>query len=331
MNSIYQQLMQELLESRIKMDEPLWKYSTFRLGGSADVFYQANTSNELISAIATAKKLKIPFFIFGGGTNILVGDRGFRGLVIRNNTNSIKLIGLRGGKMKRSSKTADIYSAFLEVDSGVAINRLVRYTVDQGFSGLQFFLGQPGSVGGAVYINAHNMRVGMYFGDCIESVKLLDAEGEVKSVPKNYFRFGYDYSIIQKTHEIVIRVILKMARGDKTLLWKEAQESLSYRQKSQPLGIMSAGCIFRNISTSDAVRIATPEYTCSAGYLIEQAGLKGKQVGGAKFSDNHANFIINTGSAKSADVLKLIALAKQKVKEKYQVDLQEEVILVGDF
>lgn len=329
----YQKLMEQIGESKISLNKPLDKYSTFKIGGKADLFVRAKNSEDLVSIIKSAGEYGIPFFILGGGTNLLISDNGFKGLVIKNESGKIKLAGIRGGNsnINRPPGTGMVQTVYLEVDSGVPVNRLVRYTLDQGLRGMEIFLGQPGTVGGAVYINAHNMKKNRFFGDNIISAKIISGQGEIKEVGMEYFKFGYDNSILQKSKEILISVLLKLDFDNRDRLWKEAQNVLTYRQKTQPYGVNTSGCTFRNISKSDAMRLATPDYTCSAGYLLDKAGLKGLVIGGAKFSDQHANFIINSNHAKASDVIKLIKLAKAKVKSKFGVDLFEEIVLVGDF
>lgn len=316
----------------MSINEPLAKYTSFRIGGAADLFYKAGTIQELVIAILEADRLTIPVFVIGSGTNLLAADKGFRGIVVKNETSRISLVGIRGNNLTAGkSAKIHVHTVFIKAESGVTINRLVRFTLDQGLSGLEVFLGQPGTVGGAVYINSHNLKMGKFFSDIVVEAKILDKEGQVSTVPASYFRFNYDQSLIQKTKETILSVTLKLVSFNKELIWKKAQEALEYRKLTQPMGQYSAGCTFRNINKSDAVRLATPNHTCSAGFLIESAGLKGVKMGGAQFSLEHANFIININNAKAADVLKLINLAKKKVKEKYHVEMKEEIILIGDF
>lgn len=323
MKSSVQKLIDTLGKDRISLNEPLWKYSSLHIGGPADLFFRAKQQEDILLSVAASRNLKIPFFILGGGTNILIGDKGFRGLIIKNETNRIQLVGLRGGKK--------LHTAYLEVETGVGVNRLVRFTIEQGLAGLEVFLGQPGSVGGAVYINAHNMRLGKFIGDAVYGAKLLNKAGNVVEVPHTYFKFGYDRSCIQESEDIVLSVLFKLEVGNKEELWQKAQSVLEYRRQTQPQGVFSAGCTFRNISKSDAVRIATPDYTQSAGFLLESLGLKGEKRGNACFSSEHANFITHKGQAKACDMLELINVAKKSVKDKYGIILQEEIVQVGDF
>jgi len=323
-------LIQKLGEQRVNRDTLLSKYTTIRLGGPAQLFYVAKTICELAESIKLSRKLKIPVYLLGGGTNTLFNDNGFEGMVIKNETGGIKFAGIRGESFRRSL-SSKIYSTvvFLDVESGVGVNRLVRYTIDQGLSGLETFIGQPGTLGGALWINAHNMKWGTYFGDHVYRAKILTKEGDVILVNKDYFRFGYDSCRIQKTGDVVLSVVLALNRGEKDDLWQTANEVLAYRKATQPQGIFSAGCAFQNIKKSDAIRVSTPNYTRSAGYLLDQVGLKGFAIKGANFSSQHANFLINDGKARSADVVELLALAKKRVYARFGVLLKEEIQLVS--
>lgn len=311
---------------RVKINEVLDRYTTFKIGGPAKIFFLAKDIEELIFVIRQAMQLKVPYFVMGGGTNLLFDDKGFPGLIIKNSTDKIT-IKKYGGSFSKNKLQRGIVT--IEVLSGVGVNQLVRFTLEAALTGLEAFLGQPGTVGGAIYINAHNMEMGEFFGDKIKSAKILTAEGQVKEVHRSYFRFGYDESILQKRKDVVLSVTLDLERSDKEKIWQKANRAMEYRKYTQPLGVGSAGCTFRNISKSQALRIGTPNETTSAGYLIEAIGLKGYTIGGAKISEKHANFIVNTGGAKAADVVKIIDLVKKKIKQRFAVDLQEEVVYVG--
>jgi len=324
----YKKLIRSLGENRVKTNEVLKNYSSLKIGGPADLFFKALTIQDLILAVKSAHKYDVDYFILGGGTNILFSDDGFRGLIIKNESGNIRLKGLTGRRFAENTKKSLVNKVYLEVDSGVTINRLVRNTLSQGFSGLQYFLGQPGTVGGAVWINAHNVNQGQFFGDLVKAATLLNPQKGVISVNREYFHFAYDKSVIQKSQDTVLTVTLELATGDKEELWKIAKDSLLYRQKTQPSGIKTAGCLFRNIDKSDALRLATPNYTCSAGYLLDACGMKGITLGGARISDTHANFLINLGQARTSDVLELINLAKEKVRNRFGVNLQLEVVVL---
>lgn len=326
MDNTFRSLQNYLGANRIKKDISLAEFTTLKIGGKATYFYEAQTHKELILAIKACCKNNLPFFIFGGGSNLLISDSGFPGLVIRNRTNSIRILGYKGNV---TGKSSNITNVFLEVDTGVQVNRLVRFSIDENLEGLENFLGQPGSVGGAIYINAHNMKAKDFFGDHLFQATIISSKGDERIERASYFKFDYDQSILQKSKETVASCILNLKKSNKELLWKKALNSLNYRKENQPLGIPSAGCTFRNITGSEAHIIATPNFTTSAGYLIDRIGLKGKKVGGAQISPIHANFILNIGGAKATDVLELITLAKEKVKQKFGITLKEEIVLLG--
>lgn len=312
---------------RLLVNEPMSRHTTFKIGGPADYFFAARTADELAKAASTARQFGIPLFVFGGGSNLLVGDRGIRGLVVRNLTMHI------GIKAMKVATHGDVQQkiVFVEADSGVPINKLVRFTLDEGLAGLQMHLGLPGSVGGAVYMNSKWTHPEGYVGDAVYQVRLVNALGEDIVVPQSYFHFAYDTSRLQKTKDTVISVIFSLSAGDKELLWNIADESIGYRRKTQPQGVFSAGCTFRNLSKADAITVSTPNLTTSAGYLVDHAGLKNMSVGDAYISPIHANFIINRGKATASDVVKLIELARETVLQKFGVRLTEEIERVGDF
>jgi len=324
--NIYKHLQKKLGE-RVRQQELLAPYTTFKIGGPADYFFEARTQEELVNAVRASNALALPFFLLGGGSNILVSDKGYRGLVIRNSTNNIAIRGMYGRREAgRSSR-----KVFVEADSGVNINTLVRFTIEEGLGGLEMHLGLPGTVGGAVYMNAKWIHPEGYLGDTVYKAEIVTPGGEVKAVPKSYFRFAYDYSCIQKTKDIVISVTFAFNQEDRDTLWATANESIAYRRRTQPQGVRSAGCVFRNISPAEAVSISTPHLTTSVGYLIDHSGAKGLVVGDASISPVHANFIVNNGKAKAQQVIELIERVKAIVKQRYNITLSEEIVRVGEF
>lgn len=322
--SSYQSLIDQLGRERFLFDEPLSKHTYFKLGGPADLFISASSSKELIEIVQLAKSLDIPHLILGGGSNILISDKGFRGLVIKNKSGEIKLKGFTGqAKMGK----VDLKEVVVQADSGVPANQLIRYTLDEGLAGLEDFLGLPGTVGGAIYNNSHHL--GKLIGELVVEVATLNQLGELTLLKPKELKFAYDYSIFHETKDTILSASFQLKKGDKDKLWEQANAAVKRRATTQPLGKPSSGCIFRNVSVADAMRLGTPNHTCSAGYLIDKAGLKGERVGGAVVSDVHANFIVNDGSASTQDVLDLIMVIKSRIKEKYGVSLQEEIFLVG--
>lgn len=314
---------------RVKTEEPMGQHTGNKVGGPADLYYEAHTVDELIKAVVSAWELGIQVIVLGGATNVLVSDRGIRGLVIKNRTNKIQILGVKG---KITSGTRKLSDVLVEAETGVPIGHIVRYTIEESLGGLESFLGLPGSVGGAIYNNSHFQRHNEFIGDHIVSAKLLNSDGIVKEVPYDYFAFGYDYSRLQETGEIVLSCVFKLRPDDKKLLWEKAQEaSKTIRLAEQPYQVPSCGCTWQNISREDALRIGTPNLTLSAGYLIDQVGLKGMQVGNAQISEKHANFIVNLGGATAFDWLYLMKFMRKKVYERFGVKLHPEIFLRGDF
>lgn len=323
----YDHIINELGKQRIKLNEPMSLHTSIKTGGPAGLFFEAKSKEDLIKAVKTATSDEVPYFVIGSGTNLLVSDKGFDGLVIKNKTHAIRIAGM-SGKIEKGGKAPG--KIFIEAESGVAINQLVRFTIEEGLEGLEYFLGQPGSVGGSVWINSHNLRKKVFIGDYIYRASIITPDGNVISVSKNYFNFGYDESIFQKSRDTIIAVTFLLTPGEKEELWTRGMEESKYRKETQPV-LPSFGCTFKNIRKTEAIRLATPDYLTSAGYLIDKAGLKGKTIGGAVISDKHANFILNKGGATSQDVVQLIKLCQDKVKEKFGVELKEEVVYLGEF
>lgn len=321
------QQLKNLLGEKAKVNESLAPYTTFKIGGPADLFYDAKTVSELETAVTEARKLGVPVFVLGGGTNILIGDKGIRGLVVKNSTSSIKVRGMRG----QSSPTTQTRRVYVEADSGVTMNKLVRFAAEEGFRGLEMHLGLPGSVGGAVYMNSKWTKPEGYVGDVVYQAEILTPTGERKTVSQKYFQFAYDTSSIQKTRDIVLTVVFALEADTKDRLWRIANESIAHRRLTQPQGIKSAGCTFRNISKAEVLSLGLPQEATSAGFLVDHAGLKGLQIGRAQISPVHANFIINLGGAEARDVIQLIDRAREQVKKQFGVTLVEEIERVGEF
>ncbi|MBI2598986.1 UDP-N-acetylmuramate dehydrogenase [Candidatus Curtissbacteria bacterium] len=316
---------------RVYENEPLSRHTYFKIGGPARLFFEAKSLDDLKLAAATAKENKIPFVILGGGANVLISDKGFNGLVIKNRADGIKLVGLKGTIDKTGT---GIKNALVWAASGTPMNQLARFTIDQGLEGLEFLLSVPGTVGGGIKINAHfEVEKGDFLGNHLVSALLLNPKtGEVKNVDSTYFEFSYDHSKIQESGEIVLEAVFRLDRSeDPKDIWQKAMDNVKRRNQEQPVGVACSGCIFRNIEHDDAVRLSTPNLTTSTGYIIDSLGLKGTKVGGAEVSRHHANFILNTGGATASDVIELINLIKAKAKETYGLDLKEEIFLIGDF
>jgi UDP-N-acetylmuramate dehydrogenase len=325
MDKTLQELEKVLGEGRIRVEEPMSTHTTFKIGGAAQYYFETSNIDDLVKAITAARRRSLRIFVFGGGSNVIVSDHGIKGLVVKNNCRRFEIMSMAG---RIKDQKIDVDKALLFAEAGVVMNQLVRFAIDQGLGGLEYQLGLPGTVGGAIYMNSNFPRKGVYVGDCLFRAKLLTKEGEIKEVDNSYFHFVYDKSILQETGEILLSAVFKLAKEDKKLLWERGMEALSYRNETQPKGA-SAGCTFRNISIVEAVRIPTPERITSAGYLIDKAGLKGKRIGDAMISSMHANFILNMGNAKAEDVVALVNLMKEEVYKKFGAHLALEVRTVG--
>ena len=294
---------------RIGIDVPLAPYTTFKVGGPAEWFFEARTADEIVAALRLARVSGVSVTLLGGGSNVLIGDRGVRGLVIRP----------RGGHVEQIDRER------VRADAAVTINGLVRWTVQRGIAGLEAWAGTPGTVGGAIFGNAH--FAGRLIGDLVESVRLAALDGETRDLSRAEMEFGYDRSRLQKTGEVLLSAVFRVSTGDPAALRAVARESLAYRKKTQPLDTPSAGCIFQNPDRSDV----PADIPASAGALVDRAGLKGTSRGDARVSTTHGNFIVNEGHASAAEIRALVDLCRARVREQFGVALQEEIVYLGDF
>jgi len=284
----------------IKLEENvlLSQYTTFRIGGPARYFFIAKNTKDLIKAVKFARGKKLPFFILGGGSNLLVSDQGFNGLVIKAENQGLKL-----------DKNIII------AEAGVSLAKLVKLSIDSGLTGLEWAIGIPGVIAGAVRGNTG--AFGQSISESVEKVEVLNDELEKVVLNRSDCCFDYRESVFKKSGDIILSVELKLERGDKEKSQETIKEHLIQRLDKNPTGYPSAGCIFKNPKP-----LAT-------GQLIDQCGLKGKKIGQAMISSKHANFIVNLDGAKAEDVIELIKIIKRLVKEKFNVDLQEEVQYLG--
>ncbi len=298
-------------DSRLGRRVPLARFTTFKVGGPADWFAEPASADETIAALQLAYDACVPVTVLGGGSNVLVGDRGIRGLVLRP----------RGGKVEMAG------DGTVRADAAVTLNGLVRWTVGRGLAGLEAWAGTPGTVGGAVYGNAH--YGGRLIGELVAKVLVVGPDGALKEWPRDAMEFGYDCSRLQRTREVLLWAAFGLTAGaDAARLRAVARASLDHRKKTQPLDTPSAGCMFRNPGPADPVPDGIPR---SAGALIDRAGLKGHRLGGARVSDVHANFIVNTGTATAADIRALAARCRDAVFERFGVLLREEIVYLGEF
>jgi UDP-N-acetylmuramate dehydrogenase len=296
---------------RLRAGAPLAALTTFRVGGPAEWLLETRNSDEIATALSIARASGVPVTLLGGGSNVLVADRGVRGLVIRP----------RGGEVR----TVD--AEHIRADAAVTINGLVRWTLNHGSAGLEAWAGTPGTVGGAIFGNAH--FGGRLIGDLVTDVRLIAPDGAVADVPAPAMAFGYDRSRLQTTGEVLLSAVFRVSPGEPAALRAIARASLAFRKRTQPLDTPSAGCVFQNPEPGrDAVPDGIP---WSAGALVDRAGLKGASDGGARVSPTHGNFIVNDGGATARDIRRLIDRCKAAVRDQFGVALREEIVYLGAF
>ena len=286
----------------IKQNEKLSLHTTFGIGGEADFFYVARKPEDLIKAIQIAKEVKIPFFVLGGGSNVLVSDSGFGGLVIKN----------RCGKILLSDKK-------ITCQSGVLLDDLVNSSCENSLCGMEFAAGIPGTIGGAVYGNGGAFGKGV--GDLLTEAVILTSQGRIEKAKKEYFEFGYRESKLKKTKDIILSATFELKKGEKEKIKKEVQKNLEKRRRRLPQKEKSAGCFFKNV-VDNGEKI-------SAGFLLEQVGAKRMRQGEAAIFKKHANILINLGKAKAKDVRWLANSLKRKVREEFDIDLEEEIVYLS--
>ena len=311
MPTLMEALSARLDPARLRAAEPIAPYTTFRIGGPADVMFDAQTADDLANAVTAARALGIPYFVLGLGANILVGDRGFRGLIIRN--------AARHFRFEEDGR--------LWVESGAVIAELIKEAVHRGWSGIEHYVGIPSTAGGAIWQNLHFLSPAperertMFIEEVFESAEILTQEGERRTVDREYMRFGYDTSVLHTRGDIALAVTFRLERGDVDVMQRIMQENLSWRGSRHPWLEFhpSAGSIFKKIEG------------VGAGRLIDQCGLKGFRHGDAQISHMHANIMLNLGHATAADVRELIRIAQSAVESKFGHRLEPEIGFIGEF
>ena len=300
--NFYNRMMDIIDEKRIYTDEPMKKHTTFRVGGNADFFVIPKTVEEVKQMIMLCVEQDMPYYILGNGSNLLVGDKGYRGVVIQiyKEMNNIFVDGQK-----------------IKVQAGALLSKIGSVALEAGLTGFEFAAGIPGTMGGAVVMNA-----GAYGGemkDVLEEVTVLTKEGEVLTLSKEQLDMGYRTSVVAKKDYIVLKATIALELGDRDAIKARMDELKVQRTTKQPLEFPSAGSTFKR-----------PE-GYFAGKLIQDAGLRGFQVGGAQVSEKHCGFVINKGDATAADIVELMKQVSERVKEKFGVELEPEVKRLGEF
>ena len=294
-------LLKELPSTRVREEEYLRHHTTFKIGGPADLFVEPTTMAELSFALRTIHEFDVPVTIIGCGSNILVKDGGIRGAVV---------------SVRHMTQIMDCNDNVLCIGSGYMLKDASEFAWENGLTGLEFAIGIPGTLGGAVFMNA-----GAYDGEMshvVTAVRAVDFQGNIKEYDASHLDFGYRHSVFHDNHEVIGEVIMTLKPGDKAVIKARMDELTEKRESKQPLEFASAGSTFKR----------PPGYF--AGTLIEQTGLKGLSVGDAQVSHKHAGFVINTGSASAKDVLDLIAEVQRRVYDQHGVHLEPEVRMIGE-
>ena len=302
-----------LPSSRFQQDVPLAPFTTFNLGGTADWYADVRTADELAAVTRTAREHEVPFFLLGTGANVIVGDRGYRGLVIHNRARDLRL---------------DQKNHRLWAESGAVVYPdLIEHAVSAGLSGLEHYVGIPSTVGGALWQNLHFLSPPperertMFLEEVVHSADVLTEEGERKTVGVDYFDFGYDYSVLHDRDDVVLGATFQLSPGDRTRMREIMDANLQWRaERHPPLDTEpSVGSIFKKIEG------------VGAGRLIDECGLKGARIGGAMITHRHANIFINVDEARAADVCALIELARDTVERETGYRLETEIDFIGEF
>lgn len=289
------------IAGHVRLDEPMSAHTSFHIGGPADALAVPANREDILTVLRIAREEKTPLTVIGNGSNLLVRDKGIRGIVLK-----------LGNALKHWEQDGDTFV----FDSGVSLAQCCRIIGEAGYTGMEFAVGIPGSLGGAVFMNA-----GAYDGemkDTVVSVQVMTRTGEIKTLDKDALDFSYRHSALQGSDDIVLTVTLRVKKGDKAAIQAKMDDFSQRRISKQPLDIPSAGSTFKR-----------PEGRF-VGQMVEQSGLKGFRIGGAEVSVKHAGFIVNADHATAADVLQLIEYIRNKILEDYNVTLIPEVLVLGE-
>ncbi|TSC56049.1 MAG: UDP-N-acetylenolpyruvoylglucosamine reductase [Parcubacteria group bacterium Greene0714_21] len=297
-------------------DVPLAPHTTFQIGGKARYFFVAKSSRDILKAAGAAKKLRISFFILGEGSNVLISDQGFNGLVIKILNTKYQILNTR-----------------LYAEAGVSFPAIVLAAGKKGLAGLEWAGGLPGTVGGAVRGNAG--AFGGEVKDSLVSVECVDEKGGIRKLSNKECQFSYRSSIFKHKKWIVLSAVFQLKKGNKKLIEEAAQDHIRYRKERHPLEFPNAGSIFKNcdlklipLKLQDFVKPAVkvdPFPVVPTAFLVHQAGLKGLRQGGAQVSEKHPNYMVNLGGARAKDVRTLIEKVKRAIKKRFSVNLEEEI------
>ncbi|MBU0568615.1 UDP-N-acetylmuramate dehydrogenase [bacterium] len=337
----YEKLINHLDKNKVCLNEPLSKHTTFRLGGTADLFFHAGGVFDLLRAVVICREWNVPFIVLGGGSNVIVGDKGFRGIVILNRKGIIE----------------QIDDERIEITSGTLNTSVVQYILKHELSGLEFIAGIPGTIGGAIRHNARfrnpisfqekvtkfDVVKNQFVADFLEDALIITPDNNIRRVSKDYINPQYHKTNLKEKKDIMLSGRFKLERSkketirtsiNKQLLWRKnrkvdiAQNNIEVQadpitgHRAKQPALPSPGCVFSNISNPDNHPV---------GRILDMCGLKGMRIGDIMMANEHANYIVNLGNGKASDALDLIRLCQERVKQRFNLDLELEIELVGEF
>lgn len=300
--AVYEYIRANVPEEDILTEEPMSRHTTFRIGGEAACFIRISSEEQLRKLIPYFENVSVEYFVLGKGSNLLVGDKGYPGVILQ---------------ISDACQQIEAEENRLQVQAGAALSKVALFAMERGLEGLEFAAGIPGTVGGGVVMNA-----GAYGGEMkqvVESVRVLSSEGEILTLDNDTMEFGYRTSIIRNRNFTVLSVTFRLREGNREEIRARIEDFQKRRMEKQPLNYPSAGSTFKR-----------PE-GYFAGKLIMDAGLRGFQIGDARVSDKHCGFVVNVGKATARDVTDVIEEVQEKVRERFGVSLEREVIYLGKF
>lgn len=300
---VIQDLRKEIDENNILINEQMSKHTTFKIGGNADIFIKANTIKDIQYILKISKKNNIPLFVMGNGSNILVNDDGIRGIVLKINLDEIDIL-------------EDNEKIKVTVGAGVKLTQLARYLLKNSIEGFEFASGIPGTIGGAIRMNAG--AYGKEMKDIVSETTYLNYNGEIITISNEEHNFEYRNSRFSKENSIILKTTFLLNKGNSNEIKNKIDEYSKQRKEKQPIEFASAGSTFKRGNDFITAK------------LIDECGLKGYRIGGAEVSKKHAGFIINVGNATANDVINLINYVKNKVYEKFKKEIQLEIEIIGE-
>ena len=296
-------LKQIIKKGTIKENVLLAQYTTIKIGGPARFFIQTEDETEIMAVLQFCRQNRLPWFVLGGGSNVVFSDQGFNGVVLKLLSGQYRIV--------REHTPVEI-----EFPAGYSSHLASVKMMEAGYSGFESLYGLPGTIGGAIYQNSKWPRGNYQVSDNLKSVVYLDNHFQIQTKTKSELDFSYGFSSFQKQKCLILKATFIFTIKSPDQIQLTCREVMRYRQQSQPIGVLTAGCIFKNLEQG------------SAGYYIDKAGLKSKHINDLVVSSKHANFFVNQSQARAQDYLKLVALVKSEVKRQFNIDLKEEVLFV---